>query len=362
MPESIRVGLIGTSWYMDAAHLPMLKADPRVTLAAICGRNRERAQDMASKYGIPAVFTDYRAMIARSNLQAIVIATPDDEHYAMTMDALDAGLHVICEKPLALNATHARAMYEKAEAQGVRHMTFFTWRWMPHYRYGRELIDQGALGRLYDCQFNFLMGYGRNHAYQWRFDRQRANGIVGDSGAHMFDLAHYLVGDITRVSAHLSTHMPRDGVNAQPLDPASDSAMALIEFANGVQGTVHVSALARIHDPILEQHITLHGDAGSLIADLTPGSGLPQLQLAQGDEPYRPVTLPDRFLTGIDVSQPIITQFLSMFTAQPIGCRLFVDAILDNRPITPSFYEGWKAQLVIDATIAAHESGQWIDI
>ncbi len=126
MPESIRVGLIGTSWWMDNAHLPMLQADPRVEMAAIYGRNRDHAQAMATKDGIPAVFTDHRDMISRSGLHAIVIGTPDDQHYALTMDALDAGLHVICEKPLALNATHARAMYEKAEAKRVRHMTFFT--------------------------------------------------------------------------------------------------------------------------------------------------------------------------------------------------------------------------------------------
>lgn len=180
MAESIRVGVIGTSWWLDMLHLPVLKADPRVDLVAICGRNRERAEEMASKYAIPQVFTDYREMISRGDLQAIMIGAPDDQHYDMTMAALDAGLHVLCEKPLALNAAHARAMYETAEAKGVQHMTFFTWRWMPHYRYMRELIEQGTLGRLYHCQFSFIMGYGRDPGYQWRFDRARAHGIVGD--------------------------------------------------------------------------------------------------------------------------------------------------------------------------------------
>jgi predicted dehydrogenase len=360
MPKSICVGIIGTSGWMDIAHLPMLQTDPRVKLAAICGRNRERAQVMATKYGIPAVFTDYRDMISHSNLHVIVIGAPDDLHYAMTMDALEAGLHVICEKPLALNAADARAMYEKAEAKRVRHMTFFTWRWMPHYRYMRELIEQGAIGHLYDCQFSFLMGFGRSRQYQWRFDRKRANGVVGDSGAHIFDLAHYLVGDISRVSAHMATHMQREGLSNQMSDPASDSAMVLLEFVNGVQGAVQISAVARIHDPMLEQQIALHGDSGSLIAELKMGSSPPLLQIAEGDQPFRPLTIPDRFLAGVDPTQPFITQYLSMFAEQPIGCRLFIDAILENRPVVPSFYEGWKAQQVIDATIAAHESGQWV--
>lgn len=361
MIEKLRVGVIGTGGWMDFSHLPMLKADARVEMVAICGRNRERAQEMASKYGIPAVFTDYRDMIAASNLHALVVAAPDDEHYAMTMTGLDAGLHVLCEKPLALNSTDAKAMYDKAEAKGLRHMTFFTFRWMPHYRYMRELIEQGALGRLYHCQFSFLMGGGRNPQYSWRFDRTRANGVVGDSGSHMFDLARYLLGDISRVNAHIASHVQREGLNGQAVDPAGDSASVLMEFANGGQGTVQISFVARVDDPLLEQQIALHGDAGTLIADTRPGSSL-QLRIAKGDEAFQPVTIPAQYLEGVDSTQPFITQLVPMFAHQPIGARLFVDAILENRPVVPSFYEGWKAQQVIDAVLASHQSGGWVAI
>jgi len=143
MAPLIRVGVIGTSWWADLAHLPMLKADPRLTLAALCGRNHQRANEMASKYGFGRVCTDYRDMIGGGDLDAVVVSAPDDQHYQMVMDALEAGLHVVCEKPLALDAAHAKAMYEKAEKKNLRHMAFFTWRWMPHCRYARELVQQG---------------------------------------------------------------------------------------------------------------------------------------------------------------------------------------------------------------------------
>ncbi|MEZ4617388.1 MAG: Gfo/Idh/MocA family oxidoreductase [Caldilineaceae bacterium] len=208
MTTPIRIGVIGTSWWADLAHLPLLTTDERVTVAALCGRNQERAQAMATKYTIPQIFTDYRAMFAAGGLDAVVILTPDDEHFPMTMAALDAGLHVLCEKPLACNATHAKQMYERAEAQGVRHMSNFTWRWLPHYRYLRDLLAQGALGRLYHAQFHFMAGSGHNPAYSWRFDPQRANGVLGDYGSHMFDLARYLVGDIGRVHARLTANAP----------------------------------------------------------------------------------------------------------------------------------------------------------
>jgi predicted dehydrogenase len=122
MPDTVRVGVVGTSWWADLMHLPNLKSHPRAQLRAICGRSRIRAQELATKYAIPQVFTDYHDLISHGNLQALIVATPDDLHYPITMAALDAGLHVLCEKPLALTAIQARAMYEKAEAVGVKHI------------------------------------------------------------------------------------------------------------------------------------------------------------------------------------------------------------------------------------------------
>src|SRR5262245_49187467 len=119
MGEKVRVGVVGTSWYADWMHLPNLKSHPHAEVAAICGRNPERAAEMAGKYAIPSVFTDYREMIEKGRLDAVVVSTPDDLHYPVTMAALEAGLHVLCEKPMALNAEQAREMEEKAKAAGV---------------------------------------------------------------------------------------------------------------------------------------------------------------------------------------------------------------------------------------------------
>jgi predicted dehydrogenase len=361
MAGQIQIGVVGTSWWADAAHLPLFKADSRVEITAICGRNRERAQEMATKYDIHTVYTDYREMIAKGGLQAIVISTPDDEHYAMTMAALDAGLHVLCEKPLALNAGDAKAMYEKAKASGLRHMTFFTYRWMPHYRYMRELIQQNVLGRIYHAQISFLMDAARDSQYRWRFDPQRANGVIGDSGSHMFDLARYLVNDIKRVNARLVSNVRRLGADGQPSDSASDTATIMVEFEGGAHGTIEVSMVTRVDDPFLEQHVVLNGELGTLIGNLWLMDKF-EVRLAKGEEKLQTLTIPDHYLQGVDMSQPFDPQFLSMFTHQPIGGRLFVDAILSGQSIEPSFYEGWKAQQVIDAAIASHERGQWIDI
>ena len=139
-------------------HLPNLESHPLAELAAICGRHHIRTEEMAHKYDIPLVFTDYREMIEKGDLDAVVVATPDDLHYQMTMAALDARLHVLCEKPLALNSGRARQMYEKAEAVGVKHMVFFTYRWWPFYRYFKQLVEEGYIGHCYRHSENDLDG------------------------------------------------------------------------------------------------------------------------------------------------------------------------------------------------------------
>jgi predicted dehydrogenase len=342
--------------------LPFLTTDERVQVTAICGRNRERAQTMATKYNIPHIFTDYRAMFAEGDLQAVAILTPDDEHFAMTMAAIDAGFHVLCEKPLARNAAHAKQLHERAAAQGVRHMSYFTWRWLPHYRYLRDLLAHGAIGRLYHAHFNFMAGNGRNPAYAWRFDSQRASGVLGDYGSHMIDLAHYLVGDIGRVQARLTTHAPRNDPAGRPLYGACDAATLLIDFRYGGQGTIELSAVARTHDPALEQAVVLHGEAGSLTASFGLFTAPPRIELAGGDNGFQELTVPDEYLLGLDPAQPVGPQMGTLFSQPGMGGRSFVDAIVSGQTVAPSFYEGWQAQRVIDAAIVSHKQGGWVEV
>ena len=215
MSEQIRVGVIGTGLAAQYLHLPSFKSHPGAHLSAICGRDRNRAAEMAAIFEIAAVYTDYREMIAKAGLDAVVVATPDDLHYPMTMAALEAGLHVLCEKPLANDAAQARAMYQKAEATRVQHMVFLSYPWQPHYRYVHQLLADGYVGRPRHCQMRYVGGYGRNPAYSWRFDAQRANGVLGNLGSHLIHFARQYVGEIARVSAHLATFVARQGLEGQ---------------------------------------------------------------------------------------------------------------------------------------------------
>jgi predicted dehydrogenase len=302
------------------------------------------------------VFTDYRAMLENGNLHALVVVTPDDLHYAITMHALAADLHVLCEKPLALTARQARSMYEKAEAGGRKHMVLFTYRWLPHYRYVRQLIDAGYIGRCFHCQIRYVAGYGRAAQYRWRFDRQRSNGSLGDLGSHMIDLARWYVGDIAKVSGHLATFVERPGADGAALEPANDAALLAFEFANGAHGTIQVSAVAHVGDRGQEQHVVLHGESGTL--EIVYSDLGAEIRGARHDEEHLDILpVPDELWGDADRSD-----LSALLFEDSTSTRQFIDAIAEDRIVAPTFYDGWKAQEVIDAALESHQSGCWVSL
>jgi len=178
----------------------------------------------------------------------------------------------------------------------------------------------------------------------------------------MFDLARYLVGDIGGVHARLTTHAPRNDPAGRPLYGACDAATLLIEFRYGGQGTIELSAVARPHDPALEQAVVLHGEAGSLTASFGLFTAPPRMELAGGDNGFQALAIPADYLQGIDPAQPVGPQMGALFSQPGIGSRSFVDAILSGQSVAPSFYEGWQAQRVIDAALVSHEQRGWVEV
>jgi predicted dehydrogenase len=177
-------------------------------------------------------------------------------------------------------------------------------------------------------------------------------------------MARWTCGEIARVSAHLATFIERPGPEGQPLDPAyiaaNDAAMLLLEFASGAQGTIQLSAVAHTADGSQEQHVTLHGAAGTLEVDQR-GLGA-EVRGARAEEEFETLVLPDRLWEGVDRTLPFGDLFSDIFTKQPVGDRAFIDAILQGQRVTPSLYDGFKVQQVMDAAIASHESGTWVSL
>lgn len=357
MAKQLRIGMIGTSWWADLMLLPALKSNPQATVVALCGRNRERAQTLATKFAVPQVYTDYQQMYEEAQLDAVVIATPDDMHYAMAMHAFDADLHVFCEKPLALTVTQAKAMLARAEASGRQHMVDFSFRWLPQIRYLLELIADGYLGPCYHGHFRWLLKYPDFLLDGWRGSPTQANGVLADLGAHLFDIARCTMGEITGVSAQVSAWPTHTDATGQRLGPANDAAVAMLQFADGAFGIVHVSTVAHTAEQWNEWHILLNGEDGSLELNRAPDGRLLLYGARRSEAKSRVLPLPDHILDGLTPEQAYSPKMPNVFVQQAAGCRRFIDAILQEQPVAPTFYDGLKVQEVIEAALESSRRG-----
>lgn len=344
MADKVRVGVVGTSWWTDTFLLPMFKFE-RSSLTAICGRNRAHADEIAAKHGIQQVFTDYRQMIDQAGIDAVVVATPDDTHYPIVMAALDAGMHIFCEKPVALNSHDAKAMYEKAQAARVKHMVMYSWHWLPALQRFKQLADEGYIGKSQVGRFEWLTSWGRSSEYQWRYDANRANGVLGDLGSHMIHIAMWVLGDVATVSAQLGTYFERRNAEGDSVKAANDSAMLLLQFTRGAQVQLEVSAVNHeVSRPFARCSVS--GEYGSISAGWAVGVPIFSTYLRAGRENDDEPTLEE---TDIDI--------LNYFQSKTRGPRLFIESILDDKPTYPGLYEGYKVQQVIDAALLSHHTG-----
>jgi predicted dehydrogenase len=348
MSEKVRVGVVGTSPFAENTHLAPLASHPGAEIAAICGRNPARAGEVAAKYGIPRVFTDWRELAALPDLDAVCVVTPDNLHYPVTMAALEAGKHVFCEKALAMNQAQAFEMYETAERLGRVHMTMFTFRWNPAALYMRRLVEQGYVGQVYQAQFSYLLSLGRSHYFHWRNDPEQSNGMVADLGAHLIDQARCLCGDVARAAGRVEIYEPYAGAQGAALPSTNDSAVGLLEFTGGAQATLQLSSVAHLGTEIQTLQLRVCGSDGTLEATFhSPEGG--EVLGAQG--------------TGKPMQElPIPVEFVQPLLSAPVGERLFIDAIRGDARAEPTFYDGWKAQQVIDALVEGSRTGKWENI
>jgi predicted dehydrogenase len=342
-------------------YLPSLLSHPSAHVVAISGRDAKRAAEVAAKFGGAQVFTDYRRLIDSGELDAVIIAAPDDLHYEMTVAALDAGLHVLCEKPLASNATLARELHQRAVYAQVKHMVLFTWRWQPHWRYVKHLVETGYIGRCYHARFEFLGSFALDKGYKWRFDSRRANGVTGDLGSHMIDFARWYVGDVTRVHADLPVFIDQSKTAEPPPLPANDAGFLTLEFIGGGRAQIHVSAVSLLGDEGVRLSVALHGDAGTLEARHTYfgiDAGITLRGIRAGEPSFTKLVVPEDFLDGGVDPRQIFDPYLK----QSAGPRLFIDAIKTDKPAAPDFGVGVGVQEIVDAALLSSAEKRWLDI
>ena len=368
--SSLGVGMIGYS-FMGAVHSHAWRTVGRVfdlgvdvDMRVICGRNEEAVTAAAAKYGWQSAETDWRAVIARDDIDIIDVCTPGSSHEEIAVAALNAGKHVICEKPLANTVAEAERMAAAAQASSGKSMVAFNYRRVPALAYARELVRQGRLGRIFHVRAVYLQDWIIDPEFPlvWRLVKEEAgSGALGDLGAHIVDAAQFVTGSqITNVSGELRTFIDeRPLVGETHLLEATksakrgkvtvdDAALFLANFDNGAVGTFEATRFASGRKNGMA--IEVNGEKASLrfefesmnelwVHDHTvdgKDAGFRRVMVTESDHPYVEGWWPPGHVLGYDHT----------FTHE---FRDFVLDVVNDHAPEPSFADGLYVQRVLDA-------------
>ncbi|WP_051840882.1 Gfo/Idh/MocA family protein [Streptomyces sp. NRRL F-5126] len=374
-PPEIGVGMVGYA-FMGQAHshawrtvasafdLPM-----RPVMAALGGREQAALQQAAARLGWAATETDWRALIARPDVALVDICTPGSSHAEIAIAALEAGKHVLCEKPLANTVEEAEAMAAAAASaarRGVRSMVGFSYRRAPALAFARRLIADGRLGTLRHVRTQYLQDWIVDPEFPlvWRLKREHAgSGALGDLGAHIVDLAQFLVGEpLSGVAALTETFVRErplpaasaglaatpDGTAARGPVTVDDAALFLGRFPGGAVASFEATRVASGRKNALR--IEINGDRGSLAFDMermnelefhdhtepAATAGFRRILATEPDHPYLEGWWPPGHGLGYDHT----------FVHQ---MRDLIHAIGEDRDPEPSFADGLRVQRVLAA-------------
>jgi predicted dehydrogenase len=368
------IGMVGYA-FMGRAHSQAWRSVGRFfdlpftpRMAAICGRDRGRVAAAADRLGWAATETDWKRLVGRDDVGLVDVCTPGSSHAEISIAALEAGKHVLCEKPLANTVEEARAMAAAAEraaaAGGVRAMVGFNFRRVPAVALARELVAAGRLGALRHVRAAYLGSHLLDPELPlvWRLQASEAgSGALGDLGAHAIDLAQYLAGDrIAGVSALTETFVPERpltaGGGARGPVTVDDAALFIARFAGGAVGGFEATRFATGHTEGLR--VELNGELGSIVWDLgalnqlrlfdateDPATqGFRTIQVTRAAHPYAGAWWPDGHTIGYEHT----------FTHE---VRDLLHAIADGRDPVPSFADGLQVQEVLDAVQRSAATG-----
>lgn len=356
--STIGIAIIGSGYIALANHMPGFALCPQAKVVALCDSDPAVLHRARQQTGIDAVYNDYRQAIARDDVHAIVIATPNYLHSPIALAAIAAGKHVMCEKPIAMSQAEAMGMYKAAEAAGIRHMTAFTYRFIPTIRYMAHLIGQGAIGRPYHFRASRFQDWGTRNLGWRQIGKLAGTGELGDMLSHRIDYGHMMLGPIARLICHMKQFVPQRQGAASDLE---DWVGMLVDFAAGATGVLESSKLAtgRGEGPRSPDSCEVNGAQGTLMYR----SERPQevLMGKLGGAELQTVAVPDEFLKhpasprDPHSGDPRITFRYDQNVE-------FVDAIVNQRPCQPSFLEGAAVQAVIDAAVVSAARQGWVDV
>ncbi|MGL4463491.1 MAG: Gfo/Idh/MocA family protein [Planctomycetia bacterium] len=352
--------------FFPLAHQPVLKV--------LCARDAEKAKKFADNWGYESIETDWRAVVARPDVDLVDVGSPNNTHMEIVLAAAKAGKMIVCEKPLAMNVAEAKKMVEAVESAKVPNMAWFNYRRVPAITLAKQLVDEGRIGKPYHYRATYLQDWTiaedvpQGGATLWRLDAEVAgSGVTGDLLAHSIDTALWLNGPIAEVTAATETFV-KERVHAvtgqkQPVT-IDDACMFLARFANGSIGTFESTRYARGRKNF--NTFELNGHDGSVSFDLEDPHRLNFYE-------YRPpqgAKVPDH-VTGWRSIHVTNFEHPYMKNWWVPGCTIgyehtFVNALADflksletGERIRPDFQDALETQKVCEAVLESARDGQW---
>ncbi|WP_174612984.1 Gfo/Idh/MocA family protein [Virgibacillus ihumii] len=237
--DTLKVAVVGCGSIARNRHLPEYAAEENVQIKAVCDVVEERAMEMANLYGSD-VYIDYHEMVKETEIDAVSVCTPNALHAPVSIAALEAGKHVLCEKPMATSSEEAEEMIQAAEKSGKKLMIAHNQRFVPSHQKARELIENGEIGKIYSFRTTF--GHGGPEGWSvdgkrsWFFKKELAFiGAMGDLGVHKSDLIRYLLADEIAEVGALVENSAKENIDVD------DNAVCILKTITGIIGTLTAS-------------------------------------------------------------------------------------------------------------------------
>jgi len=339
---SLKVGVVGLG--MGRYHVEAYRAHPEAEVVAICDVNEERLRQVGEQYGVARRYTDYRKMLEEEELDIVSVATPNVLHKPITVAALEAGCHVLCEKPLAMNAREAEQMVETARRTGRRLMVNFSYRFNPVSRALKDQVEKGVLGEPYFARTVWHRRRGIPGFGGWFGKKEMAGGgPLIDLGVHRVDLALWLMGFpqpevvLGGTYGFLGRELARR--EGKTFD-VEDLAVGLVRFANGTMLEVEASWVVHRHErEFMETWV--YGTKGGLV--------------------HRNVRETYEFEGWVFTDEGgylVDKQLLPLGKGSPNAMGEFVDAILEDRPHPATGEEGLYVMRILDAIYESARRGE----
>ncbi|MBY0148422.1 Gfo/Idh/MocA family protein [Neobacillus niacini] len=338
----LRVGVIGCGSIAIHRHLPEYQRNKDVEIVAVCDINGERAQATAEKYGAKA-FTSYEELVSSGLADAVSVCTPNYLHAPVSIAALNAGLHVLCEKPMATSKQEAEEMVAAAKANGKKLMIAHNQRFVPSHQRAHQLIQSGDIGKIYS--FRTAFGHGGPEGWSidgkesWFFEKEKAFvGAMGDLGVHKTDLLRYVLGEeITEVGAFVET-------NAKAFATVDDNAVCVLKTESGIIGTLAASWAYKGKE---DNSTIIYGEKGILRLEDDPVNSL-VVQYANGEIVNYQLGKIQSNEAGGQNNSRVIDQFAA--------------AVIEGHEVPVTGEEGMKSLEVILAALESNETKQIVRV